>query len=103
MISAPPFQNTLSPRQPFAPARTSWHKCPVIHSQTPFSHCGVSGGARCDIAWRSHIRMFGAQLEKTEQNLVPLRFKLLDGSRSDLGVDAVDELLLYFRRQHRRA
>src|SRR5262249_13464832 len=45
----------------------------------------------------------GSQFDVAEQNLVPLRLQLRDGARSDLGMDAVDELLLHFRRQHRRA
>src|SRR6266849_2176100 len=44
-----------------------------------------------------------AQLKQAEQDLVALRLQLLDGARSDLSVDAVDELLLHFRSQHRRA
>src|SRR5215475_7839611 len=44
-----------------------------------------------------------AKLNQTEQNLVTFRLQLLDGAGSGLGVDAVDELLLHFRRQHRRA
>jgi len=32
-----------------------------------------------------------------EQDFVALRLQLLDGARSDLGMDAVDELLLHFR------
>src|SRR5712691_5577983 len=44
-----------------------------------------------------------AQLDEAEQDFVSLRLQLLDGARSDLGVDAVDELLLHFRSQHRRA
>src|SRR5882757_11470 len=44
-----------------------------------------------------------AQLDQAEQDFVALRLQLLDGARSDLGMDAVDELLLHFRSQHRRA
>ena len=38
-----------------------------------------------------------ARSSEAEQKLVPFGFELLDGARSDLGVDAVDELLLQFR------
>src|SRR5712691_12471193 len=44
-----------------------------------------------------------AQLDQAEQNFVALRLQLLDGARSGLGMDAVNELLLHFRSQHRRA
>src|SRR5882672_10963755 len=44
-----------------------------------------------------------AQLDQAEQNFVALRLQLLDGARSDFSMDAVDELLLHFRSQHRRA
>src|SRR6266852_234 len=44
-----------------------------------------------------------AQLDQAEQDFVALRLQLLDGARSGLSVDAVDELLLHFRSQHRRA
>ena len=38
-----------------------------------------------------------AQLDQAEQDFVALRLQLLDGARSGLGMDAVDELLLHFR------
>src|SRR5882672_3973529 len=44
-----------------------------------------------------------AQLDQAEQNFVALRLKLLDGARSGLGMDAVDQYLFHFRRQHRGA
>src|SRR6266852_3615333 len=44
-----------------------------------------------------------AQLNQAEQDFVALRLQLLDRARSDLGMDAVDQLLLHFRSQHRRA
>src|SRR6266403_2225165 len=44
-----------------------------------------------------------AQLDQAEQNFVALRLQLLDGARARLGMDAVDERLLHFRRQYRRA
>src|SRR5713226_1231887 len=43
-----------------------------------------------------------AQLDQAEQNFVALRLQLRNGARSGLGMDAVDELLLHFRSQHRR-
>src|ERR1700731_4603354 len=46
---------------------------------------------------------FGAQLDEAEQHLVALCLQLLDGPRSDFGMNAIDELLLHFRRQLRRA
>src|SRR5262245_27828086 len=42
--------------------------------------------------------MLVAQLEKAEQNVVPLRLQLLDAARSDLIVHTVDERLLHLRR-----
>src|SRR5262249_30147324 len=53
-------------------------------------------------AFAEHGRL-ATQLEDAEQNLVPLRLKLVDGARSDLGMDAVDELLLQLRGHLRRA
>src|SRR6266567_6976929 len=44
-----------------------------------------------------------AQLNQAEQNFVALRLQLRNGARSSLGMDAVDEYLLHFRSQHRRA
>src|SRR4030081_2650802 len=44
-----------------------------------------------------------AQLDQAEQGFVALRLQLRDGARSGFGMDAVDEYLLHFRRQHRRA
>ena len=37
-----------------------------------------------------------AQLKQDEQDFVALRLELSDGARTDLGMDAVDELLLHF-------
>ena len=37
-----------------------------------------------------------AQLNQAEQDFVALRLQFLDGARSDLGMDTVDELLLRF-------
>ena len=45
--------------------------------------------------------MPGAQLNQPEQHFVSLCRQLVDGARADLGVNAVDDLLLHFRRQHR--
>src|SRR5260370_1919591 len=44
-----------------------------------------------------------AQLNQAEQDFVALRREFVDSARSDLGVDAVDELLLHVGSQHRRA
>src|ERR1700691_4993152 len=44
-----------------------------------------------------------AQLNQAEQDLVALRLQLRDGAGSGLGVNAVDQLLLHFRGQNRRA
>src|SRR5882757_6330153 len=55
---------------------------------------------------RFHLARLGnlvAQLNQAEQDFVALRLQLLDGARSRLGMDAVDELLLHFRSQYRRA
>src|SRR5712692_5130192 len=62
----------------------------------------ISGDRRC----RFRLARLGnlvAQLDQAEQDFVALRLQLLDGARSSLGMDAVDELLLHFRSQHRRA
>src|SRR5262245_32312992 len=56
-----------------------------------------------DFVWSDRLRAPGAQFDEAKQKLVPLRLQLLDGARSDLGMDAVDELFLHLRRQHRRA
>src|SRR6266852_7893113 len=58
--------------------------------------------------WRRDFRLarlgnLVAQLKQTEQDFVALRRKFVDRARADLGMDAVDELLLGFRGQHRRA
>jgi len=37
-----------------------------------------------------------AQLNQAEQDFAALRLQFLDGARSDLGMDTVDELLLRF-------
>jgi DNA-binding transcriptional LysR family regulator len=47
--------------------------------------------------------MASAQFEEAEQNLVPFGFEFRDGARSDLVMDAVDELFLYLRGEDRRA
>src|SRR5260221_142415 len=44
-----------------------------------------------------------AQLDQAEQDFVTLRLQLRDAARSGLSMDAVDEYLLHFRCQHRRA
>src|SRR6267378_2713430 len=62
----------------------------------------VSGDRRC----RFRLARLGnlvAQLDEAEQDFVALRLQLLDGARACLGMDAVDELLLHFRSQYRRA
>src|SRR5579864_8424800 len=48
-------------------------------------------------------RTIGAQFDEAKQHLIPLRLQLLNGTRPDLGMDAVNERLLHLRRQHRRA
>src|SRR5579859_1592105 len=45
----------------------------------------------------------GAQFQEAQQDLVALRLQLFDRAGADLLVDAVDELLLGLRRQHRIA
>src|SRR5215470_14424498 len=57
----------------------------------------------CDSMWSDRLGTLGPQLNEAEQDLVPLRLQLLDGARSDLGMDAVDELLLHLRGEHRGA
>src|SRR5215469_13981408 len=57
----------------------------------------------CDSLWSDRLGTLGAQLNETEQDLVALRLQLLDRARSDLGMNAVDELLLHLGRQHRVA
>src|SRR5262249_6221692 len=57
----------------------------------------------CDSMWSDRPGTLGAQFDEAEQDLVALRLQLLDRARSDLGMNAVDELLLHVRRQHRRA
>src|SRR5262249_26415665 len=54
----------------------------------------------CNSMWSGTL---GPQFDETEQDLVPLPLQLLDRARSDFGMDAVIELLLHFRRQHRCA
>src|SRR3981189_1223224 len=44
-----------------------------------------------------------AQLNQAEQDLFALPLQPRDGARSDLGMNAVDELLLHVGSQHRRA
>src|SRR5262245_1713087 len=51
--------------------------------------------------WHSCVRRLGPQLDNPEQHLVSLCGQLINGARSDLGVDAVDELLLDLWCQHR--
>src|SRR5437660_4610453 len=43
----------------------------------------------------------GAQLEQPQQDLVALRLQLGNRARADLGMNALDELLLHFGRQYR--
>src|SRR5262249_22521422 len=45
----------------------------------------------------------GPQFDEAEQILVPRCLELVDGARSNLGMDAVDELLLHLGRQYRGA
>src|SRR5258705_6955651 len=47
---------------------------------------------------RDRLRTLIAQFEEPNQNLIPLGFELLDGARSDFGMDAVDELLPHARK-----
>src|SRR5262245_38653119 len=54
----------------------------------------------CSGTWSGTL---GPQFDETEQDLVPLPLQLLDRARSDFGMDAVDELLLHLRSEHRRA
>ena len=53
-----------------------------------------------EIAWLqthlSHVFLSSARVYKFRKP-VDLGFELLDGARSHLGMDAVDELLLHFR------
>src|SRR5262249_27252596 len=51
----------------------------------------------------SRLRAPVAHREKAEQDVVPLRLKLRDGARADLCMNAVDELLLHLRGEHRRS
>src|SRR5215468_2701711 len=53
--------------------------------------------------WSDRLSTLGAQLDETEQDLVALRLQILDRARSDLGMNAVDELLLHLRGEQRRA
>ena len=46
---------------------------------------------------RTFLSGLSAKLDEAEQDFVTLRLQLLDGARSHLGMDAVDELLLHFR------
>src|SRR5262249_31366550 len=57
----------------------------------------------CDSMWSDRLGTLGPQFDEAEQHLVALRLQLLDRARSDLGMDAVDELLLHLRSQHRGA
>src|SRR5277367_2859154 len=75
----------------FGQKRVIWLQ-PLLHSAT------TSAGRLYSDAC---LPTLGAQFDKPEQNLVPLRLQLLDGARSDLGVNTVDELLLHFGRQFR--
>src|SRR5713101_660883 len=49
---------------------------------------------------RSHFLGLGAQLEQSQQDLVALRLQLGNRARANLGMNAVDELLLHFGRQY---
>src|ERR1700733_15239045 len=63
----------------------------------------ASRSPSCDFEWGGGPWTLGAQFDEAEQDLVPLCLQLLDRPRSNLGMDAVDELPLHVRRQHRRA
>src|SRR5262245_1532717 len=65
-------------------------------------------GAPASGGWsrRSRLARLGglvAQLDQAEQDSVALCLQLRDGARSGFGMDAVDELLLHVRGEHRRA
>ena len=47
--------------------------------------------------------MLVSELDEPDHEVVALCFELLDGASTHFGVDAVDESLLYFRRERRRA
>src|SRR5262249_13157596 len=55
----------------------------------------------CDCVWSDRLGTLGPQFDEAEQNLVPGCLELLDAARADLGMDAVDELLLHLGRQYR--
>src|SRR5215470_13236466 len=57
----------------------------------------------CDSLWSDRLGTLGPQFDEAEQDLVPLRLELRDGARSNLGMDALGELLLHLRGEHRRA
>src|ERR1700720_3045258 len=67
------------------------------------SPAALVSGDRCRRFRSARFANLVAQLDQAEQDFVALRLQFLDGARSGLGMDAVDELLLYFRSQHRRA
>src|SRR5262249_61986264 len=69
------------------------------------SSCLVQGLSLlgCDGVRGELVGALRAQFDEAEENLVSLCLQLLDAARSDLGVDAVDELPWHFRRQNRRA
>src|SRR5258708_5999309 len=69
-------------------------RAPHLPAVVPLFSCDLVGG---------RLRTLGAQFDEPEQNLVPLRLQLRDGARSDLGMNAVGELLLHLRGEHRRA
>src|SRR5262245_4929643 len=69
--------------------------------------CNYLGAAAwllgCDLARGGGLRPFGAEFHEADQKLVALRLQLFDASRSDFGMDAVDELALELWRHVRRA
>src|SRR6266700_7638463 len=83
-------------------------KAAVIRS--PFASCVASArdrkarrplaGAGSRFGRGRRFLSLGAQLEQPEQDLVALRLQLGDRARADLGMNAVDELLLHFGRQY---
>src|SRR5215510_10155773 len=64
--------------------------------------CGY-GLLSCGCVRSDRLGTPGPQFDEAEQNLVPRCLELVDGARSDLGMDAVDELLLHLWRQYRGA
>src|SRR5262249_29918373 len=82
----------------------------ALSSSLPFLACGGgkgTGGAAAALRRGDGVRggrlALLPQFDKHEQYVVPLLFQVRDGARSDLGMDAVNELLLQLRSEHRRA